>query len=147
LKKNWWYVKVLIMDKLVTLVVVYFDILMFIFIYDDIRMTICIWKQGSHGDCPVWRFKRREFFLHTGIEWGKSPARMWGWDGDHTLGQAPILKKFNKILFFCWLIDEMAKPLKTLTLKVEWSGFEPQSWHPTLAISAFQPVELGFVDQ
>jgi hypothetical protein len=31
---------------------------------------------------------------------GKKSRENVGWDGDHTLGQAPILKKFNKILFF-----------------------------------------------
>jgi hypothetical protein len=29
---------------------------------------------------------------------------------------------------------------------MEGPGFKPQSWHPTQAILAFLPVELGFVD-
>jgi hypothetical protein len=68
---------------------------------------------------PCLEIQAQRIFSPHGDRMGKKSRENVGWDGDHTLGQAPILKKFNKILFFCWLIDEMAKPLKTLTLKVE----------------------------
>jgi hypothetical protein len=49
------------------------------------------------------------------------------------------------MLLFFGVDRRNGKPLETHTHKVERPGFEPRSWRPTLAILAFQSVELAFV--
>jgi hypothetical protein len=52
----------------------------------------------------------------------------------------------NRAIFF--VVDRQNdKSLKIHIHKMEELGFESWLWHPTLAISVFLPIELGFVDQ
>jgi hypothetical protein len=82
------------------------------------------WEEKIYLNFCICNFNKLKF-----IYIGKIKIKIW-------------TAEFVQHIWLFFIDRRNNKLLKTHTYKMEKLGFEPRSWHPTLAISTFLPIEL-----